>query len=83
MSVLQLRLKNCIQTILELEPSLCTTGTLGSHFADELHVLKGYLEQIDSMALMEEDVQHLEAVTAAFLAELKFIDISQPNRVLQ
>ena len=70
MSTLQLRLKNCIQTILELEPDM-KTGVWGRYFDAELSSLKDYLAQVDQMPLAEEDVQRLEKATATFLAELK------------
>ncbi|MDR2743983.1 MAG: hypothetical protein LBB66_02120 [Desulfovibrio sp.] len=84
MSILQFRLKNCIQTILELEPDF--DGRLrGRHFNNEISVLKTYLQQVDRMVLAEDDVQRLETATANFLAELKFFsqDRPQQNRLLQ
>ncbi|MBE6441730.1 MAG: hypothetical protein E7022_05280 [Desulfovibrio desulfuricans] len=83
MSTLQLRLKNCIQTILELEPDM-RAGVWGRYFGEELSILKGYLEQVDQMALAEEDVLRLEKATATFLAELKLsVPAPQPRRLLQ
>lgn len=69
MSTLQLRLKNCIQTILELEPDM-RAGIWGRHFDEELSTLKIYLQRVDAMDLAEDDVQRLETATAGFLAEL-------------
>lgn len=44
MSTLQIRLKNCIQTILDLEPDM-RAGIWGRHFDEELSTLKDYLQQ--------------------------------------
>lgn len=70
MSTLQLRLKNCIQTILELEPDM-RAGIWGRHFDEELSTLKAYLLRVDAMDLAEDDVQRLETATAGFLSELR------------
>lgn len=70
MSTLQLRLKNCIQTILELEPDM-RAGIWGRHFDEELSTLKEYLQRVDTMDLAEDDVQRLESATAVFLSELR------------
>ncbi|MDD4702025.1 MAG: hypothetical protein PHI96_07375 [Desulfovibrio sp.] len=70
MSKLQVRLKNCIQTILELEPDM-KAGVWGRYFDMELSSLKDYLLQVDQMDLAEEDVKRLENATATFLSELK------------
>ena len=84
MSTLQIRLKNCIQTILELEPDM-RAGVWGRHFDQELSTLKDYLHQVDQMNLAEEDVTRLEKATATFLAELHLSagNGSQPQRLLQ
>lgn len=68
---LQIRLKNCIQTILELEPGMRATCTDG-RFDEDFASLKTFLSRIDSMNLAEEDVQRLEGVTCTLLAELGF-----------
>ncbi|MDR3358797.1 MAG: hypothetical protein LBN96_08120 [Desulfovibrio sp.] len=84
MSILQIRLKNCIQTILELEPDF-DDRLWGRHFNNEISALKAYLQRVDRMALAEGDVQRLEAATANFLAELKLFAQAWPqqNRLLQ
>ncbi|MDR2055994.1 MAG: hypothetical protein LBQ10_09045 [Desulfovibrio sp.] len=84
MSILQLRLKNCIQTILDLEPDF-DGQVWRRHFNNEISALKTYLRQVDNMVLAEDDVQRLEAATASFLAELKFFtqDRPQQHRLLQ
>lgn len=78
MSILQLRLKNCIQTILDLEPDM-RSGTWGRCFGEELSTLREYLERIDRMDLAEDDVCRLESATAAFLAELSRTHLGGPN----
>ena len=83
MSTLQIRLKNCIQTILDLEPDM-RAGIWGRHFDEELSTLKDYLQRVDRMNLAE-DVQRLENATASFLAELRLSRRGQPQqkRLLQ
>lgn len=68
MSILQIRLKNCIQTILDLEPKMHEKGE--DCFDEEFSSLKKYLDRVDQMDLAEEEVLRLEAVTSSFLAEL-------------
>ncbi|EFL85706.1 hypothetical protein HMPREF1022_00322 [Desulfovibrio sp. 6_1_46AFAA] len=84
MSTLQIRLKNCIQTILDLEPDM-RAGIWGRHFDEELSTLKDYLQRVDRMNLAEDDVQRLENATASFLAELRLFRRGQPQqkRLLQ
>lgn len=67
---LQIRLKNCLQTILELEPDMAQLS-LRVNFQQEIDTLKGYLSEIDQMNLSEEDVLRLERATALFLDELR------------
>ena len=66
---LQLRLKNCLQTILELEPDMAQLS-LRVNFQQEIDTLKGYMSEIDQLNLSEEDVLRLERATALFLEEL-------------
>ena len=84
MSTLQIRLKNCIQTILDLEPDR-RAGIGGRHYDEELSTLKNYLQRVDRMNLAEDDVQRLENATASFLAELRLSRRGQPQqkRLLQ
>ena len=49
MSTLQIRLKNCIQTILDLEPDM-RAGIWGRHFDEELSTLKDYLQRVEARA---------------------------------
>ena len=64
------RLKNCLLTILELEPEL-ERLQLPDAFRNELTMLKQHLEKIESIEFYEEDLQRLEKATAKFLDELR------------
>ena len=84
MSTLQLRLKNCLQTILELEPDM-RSGRWGRSFDAELRTLRQYLRQVDQMDLAEDDVRRLETATTTLLAELRRTRRCPPRngRILQ
>lgn len=69
MGNLQIRLKNCIQTILELEPAINAKN--GLFFEEEFISLKQYLGHIDKMDLVEDEVVRLERVTSEFLADVE------------
>jgi len=64
------RIANCLQTILELEPEL-ERLELGSSLLDEFAVLKSFLEKLDKVEVSEEDVRRIELATSNFLDELK------------
>jgi len=64
------RLKNCLLTILELEPEL-ERLQLPDTFRNELALLKQHLEKIEQIEFYEEDLQRLETATAKFLDELR------------
>jgi chromosome segregation ATPase len=64
------RLKNCLLTILELEPEL-ERLQLPDTFRNELTLLKQHLEKIEQIEFYEEDLQRLETATAKFLDELR------------
>jgi hypothetical protein len=64
------RLRNCLLTILELEPEL-ERLQLPDGFRNELALLKQHLEKIEYMEFYEEDLQRLEMATAKFLEELR------------
>ena len=64
------RLKNCLLTILELEPEL-ERLQLPNEFRNELTLLKQHLEKIEYIEFYEEDLQRLELATAKFLEELR------------
>lgn len=69
-SYLQIRLKNCLLTILELEPDIDMLSAQGD-FEPDMKVLKTYLTRVENMDVAEEDVLRLERATAHFLAELR------------
>ena len=64
------RITNCLQTILELEPQL-EQLEMGHTLLDEFVVLKSFLENIDNVELQEADVERIEEATAHFLRELE------------
>jgi len=64
------RITNCLQTILELEPQLERLEH-GNSLLDEFAVLKSFLQKIDEVDLSEADVQRIELATANFLKELQ------------
>lgn len=86
-SQLHMRLKNCLQTILELETDMSSLQ-MRSEFESELETLKEYLSRIEQLSLAEDDVLRLERATANFLEELR-IPLAQiardqsKNRILQ
>ena len=65
-----IRITNCLQTILELEPEL-TRLDLDHSLLDEFVYLKQFLEKIDRVELSDDDVVRIETATANFLAELR------------
>lgn len=67
---LQLRLKNCLQTILELEPDLRALS-VQEKFHEELKLIRNYLDRLEDMSLSEEEVTRLERATETFLGELR------------
>ena len=64
------RLKNCLLTILELEPEF-ERLQLPDEFRNELVLLKQHFEKIEYIEFYEEDLQRLELATAKFLEELR------------
>ena len=65
-----IRITNCLQTILDLEPQLEKLEH-GNSLLDEFVVLKSFLEKIDRVDLNEADVERIETATANFLKELQ------------
>lgn len=82
MSNLQIRLKNCLQTILELEPGMHENGE--DSFDMEFSSIKSFLDHIDQMELLEEEVQWMENVTVIVLSELAHCNpLTMTHRLLQ
>lgn len=69
-SILQSRLMNCLETIIELERDLERLD-LGHVLLSEFSQLKDFMERIDQVSVNEEDVRRIEAATSNFLDELK------------
>ena len=67
---LHLRLRNCLQTILELEPEL-ERLEMGAMLTTELDQLKTFIQRLDTGQLHEEDVNRIEDATTSFLNELR------------
>jgi hypothetical protein len=66
---LQLRLLNCLETILEMEEEMGSTN-LDMNFSQELQTLKTVMRRIDQLEISECDVLRVEGATAHFLQEL-------------
>ena len=64
------RITNCLQTILDLEPQIEKLEN-GNSLLDEFAVLKSFLEKIDKVELSESDVERIENATSSFLKELE------------
>lgn len=67
---LNVRIMNCLQTILDLESTLRRLE-LGGVLLSEFTVLKDFLKDVESIELDEEDVARIENATEHFLQELK------------
>lgn len=67
---LQLRLKNCLQTILELEPAL-EQLEMGHVLLKDYATLRSFIEKLEDVSLQEDDVLRIELATSNFLDELK------------
>jgi len=67
---LHLRLRSCLQAILELEPELKTIGA-AEPLLSEFSVLKDIYSRLETLIVQEEDVQRIEEATASFFEELK------------
>lgn len=70
-SHLHVRLRNCLQTILDLESDMDALEGY-SNFRADMETLKGCLDRVGQMQLIEEDVLRLESATAHILDELRF-----------
>ena len=68
MNQLHLRLRNCIQTILELEPGIKNSDL--QIFDSDFLSLREFLSHIDQIQVREEEVSRLEDATAHFLREI-------------
>lgn len=67
---LHLRLRSCLQAILDLEPELKNIRA-AEPLLTELTVLKEIYNKLETLFIQEEDVRRIEAATASFFEELK------------
>ncbi|MDR2892382.1 MAG: hypothetical protein LBV80_04775 [Deltaproteobacteria bacterium] len=67
--LLNSRLRNCLQTILELKEEM-NGLSFDLIFFDEISVIRNFLRQIDDMSLCEDDVRRIEGATEQLLREL-------------
>lgn len=67
---LQLRLRSCLQAIIELEPELKAIRS-AEPLVTELSVLKDIYTRLETLLVEEEDVRRIEEATASFFQELK------------
>ena len=67
---LHIRLRSCLQTILELESELKDLQVAEPLLA-EFTVLKDIYNRLESLLVQEEDVKRIEDATSHFLDELK------------
>lgn len=64
------RLRNCLQTILELNDGF-SSPVLVHAFMQELDLIRNFLLRLDAVELQEEDVLRIEKATEVFLNELR------------
>ncbi len=69
MSVLQLRLQQCLQTILDLEPRMETFPKC-AQFQEGMNVLKNSLATLKELHVTEDDVVRFEQATVNFIDEM-------------
>lgn len=68
--ILQARLKNCLLTIVELEPVL-TKFTIHSELLQEFKHLRSVISKVSELELSMEEVARIESATSMFLNELE------------
>jgi hypothetical protein len=67
---LRIRLKNCLQTILDLKDDMYDLPFVEISMGNELGTLQSFLDNMDAMAVTETDVLRVERATEKFLREL-------------
>ncbi len=65
------RLRNCLQTILDLEQSL-EQMAMSKPILAEFDKLKDIYRRLESLLIQEDDVRRIEEVTSSFLHELQY-----------
>ncbi len=68
-NILQARLKNCLLTIVELEPALSRLS-IHSELLSEFKQLKNIISRVSQLDLSLEEVNRIESATSLFLKEL-------------
>ncbi|WP_028575242.1 hypothetical protein [Desulfonatronovibrio hydrogenovorans] len=69
-NILQARLKNCLLTIVELEP-LLSKLTIHSELLSEFKHLKEIISKVSQLELSTDEVDRIENATTLFLKELE------------
>lgn len=69
-SILHARLRNCLVTIVELEPVL-TRMTIHSEILSEFNHLRSIIEKLSQLELSNQEVDRIESATNLFLKELQ------------
>ena len=67
---LHIRLRSCLQAILDLEPELKNLQ-MAEPLLAEFSVLKDIYNRLETLLIQEDDVKRIEDATASFLEELK------------
>jgi hypothetical protein len=79
-SILQARLKNCLLTIVELEPALSRLS-IHLELLSEFRQLKEIIDRVSQLDLSLEEVDRIERATSLFLKELDIpLSYLRPNR---
>ncbi len=68
-AVLQARLKNCLLTIVELEPVLSRLS-IHTELLKEINHLKNIISKVSQLELSQDEVVRIERATSLFLKEL-------------
>ncbi|MDR2503573.1 MAG: hypothetical protein LBD82_04210 [Deltaproteobacteria bacterium] len=66
---LRLRLKNCLQIILDFKDDFGAMS-FGVCFMTEFNILEGFLQKIAGLSVSEYEVRRVELATTQFLEEL-------------
>ncbi|MDQ7032040.1 MAG: hypothetical protein Q9M37_04900 [Desulfonauticus sp.] len=70
--VLQAKLKNCLETILEFENTLLFYSKSSvTNFSEEINFLKNSLKKLEEIEFDDKDLERIEKITLKFLAEIK------------
>ena len=78
MNILQLRLKHCLQTILDMQTRMDSGDALC--FENDFSAVRGWLQRVEQLSLEEADVEQVETHTVNFLAELDITPDNSPAR---